>query len=120
MVVTRRGKPIARIITVRKGSPEDLLLEIGMILTESGVSKEEALQAMLELWRRFHSLCEVHKPSRKVVVCRDPKDDAYLSLCAEVMADLLVTGEKDLIVVDPAVTQGLPSCLKIITLRQFL
>ena len=46
MVVTRRGKPIARIIPVRKGSPEDLLLEIGMILTESGVSKEEALKAL--------------------------------------------------------------------------
>jgi prevent-host-death family protein len=46
VVVTRHGKPIARIIPVQKGSPEDLLLEIGMILTESGVSKEEALQAL--------------------------------------------------------------------------
>lgn len=81
---------------------------------------DEKAKVMLELWRRFHSLCEVHKPSRKVVVCRDPKDDAYLSLCAEVMADFLVTGDKDLLVVDPVVTQGLPSCLKIITPRQFL
>jgi len=46
VVVTRRGKPIARIIPVEKGSPEDLLLEIGMILKEAGVSKEEALQAL--------------------------------------------------------------------------
>lgn len=80
----------------------------------------EKAKVMFELWKRFHSLCEVHKPSRKVVVCRDPKDDAYLSLCAEVMADFLVTGDKDLLVVDPAVTQGLPSGLKIITPRQFL
>jgi putative PIN family toxin of toxin-antitoxin system len=81
---------------------------------------DEKAKVMLELWRRFHSLCEVHKPSRKVAVCRDPKDDAYLSLCAEVMADFLVTGDKDLLVVDPAVTQGLPSGLKIFTPRQFL
>jgi len=81
---------------------------------------DEKAKAMLELWRRFHSLCEMHKPSRTVVVCRDPKDDAYLSLCAEVMADFLVTGDKDLLVVDPAVTRGLPSGLKIITPRQFL
>jgi prevent-host-death family protein len=46
LVVTRRGKPIARIVPIRKGSPDDLLLEIGMILKESGVSKEEALQAL--------------------------------------------------------------------------
>jgi putative PIN family toxin of toxin-antitoxin system len=81
---------------------------------------DEKSKVMLALWGRFHALCEVHKPSRKVVVCRDPKDDAYLSLCAEVMADFLVTGDKDLLVVDPAVTQGLPSSLKIITPRQFL
>jgi putative PIN family toxin of toxin-antitoxin system len=81
---------------------------------------DEKSKVLLALWRRFHSLCEVHKPSRKVVVCRDPKDDAYLSLCAEVMADFLVTGDKDLLVVDPAVTQGLPSNLKILTPRQFL
>jgi prevent-host-death family protein len=46
VVVTRRGKPIARIVPVQKGSREDLLLEIGMILKDSGVSKEEALQAL--------------------------------------------------------------------------
>ena len=46
VVVTRRGKPIARIVPVAKGSPEDLLLEIGMVLKEAGVSREEALQAL--------------------------------------------------------------------------
>jgi prevent-host-death family protein len=46
VVVTRHGKPIARIVPVEKGSPEDLLLGIGMILKEAGVSKEEALRAL--------------------------------------------------------------------------
>lgn len=46
VVVTRRGRPIARIVPVEKGSSEDLLLEIGMILEEAGVSKEEALRAL--------------------------------------------------------------------------
>lgn len=78
---------------------------------------DEKAQVMLALWRRFESLCEVHKPSRKVA---DPKDDAYLSLCAGIKADFLITGDKDLLVVDPAVPQGLPSSLKIVTPRQFL
>ena len=80
----------------------------------------EKAKVLLALWNRFHSLCEVQEPSQRVVVCRDPKDNAYLSLCAGIMADFLVTGDKDLLAVDPAVTQGLPSNLKIITPRQFL
>lgn len=81
---------------------------------------DEKAKVMLALWRRFESLCEVHKPSRKVAICRDSKDDAYLSLCAGIMADFLITGDKDLLVVDPAVHHGLPSSLKIVTPRQFL
>lgn len=46
VVVTRRGKPIARIVPVAKGSPEDLLLGIGMVLKEAGVSRDQALQAL--------------------------------------------------------------------------
>jgi len=46
VVVTRHGKPIARVVPVAKGSPENLLLEIGMVLKESGVSRDEALRAL--------------------------------------------------------------------------
>jgi prevent-host-death family protein len=48
VVVTRRGKPIARIVPVRKGSAEDLLLEIGLILKDAGISREEGLKALAE------------------------------------------------------------------------
>jgi prevent-host-death family protein len=46
MVVTRHGKPIARVVPVEKGSPEGLLLEIGMVLKEAGVSQDEAFRAL--------------------------------------------------------------------------
>ena len=46
VVVTRHGKPIARVVPVEQGSPENLLLEIGMVLKESGVSRDEALRAL--------------------------------------------------------------------------
>ncbi len=54
VVVTRHGKPIARVVPVRKGSPEDLLLEIGMILKEAGVSKEEALRTLRAAQKAVH------------------------------------------------------------------
>jgi prevent-host-death family protein len=46
MVVTRHGKPIARVVPVGKGSPEDLLLGIGMVLKDAGVTREQALTAL--------------------------------------------------------------------------
>jgi prevent-host-death family protein len=46
VVITRHGKPIARVVPVGKGSPENLLLEIGMVLKEAGVSRDEALRAL--------------------------------------------------------------------------
>ena len=46
MIVTRHGKPIARVVPVEKGSPEDLLLEIGMVLKDAGVTREQALTAL--------------------------------------------------------------------------
>lgn len=46
IVVMKRKKPIARITPVLENSPEILLLEIGRILNEAGVKKEEALKAL--------------------------------------------------------------------------
>jgi transcriptional regulator with XRE-family HTH domain len=40
------GKPIARVVPVEKGSPEDLLLEIGMVLKDAGVTRKQALTAL--------------------------------------------------------------------------
>lgn len=54
VVVTRHGKPIARVVPVTKGSPENLLLEIGMVLSEGGVSKEEALRALQAAQKAVH------------------------------------------------------------------
>jgi len=54
VVVTRHGKPIARVVPVTKGSPENLLLEIGMVLKGAGVSKEEALRALQAAQKAVH------------------------------------------------------------------
>jgi len=54
VVVTRHGKPIARVVPVTKGSPENLLLEIGMVLKGAGVSKEEALLALQAAQKAVH------------------------------------------------------------------
>lgn len=81
---------------------------------------KEKTKNLLSLRDRFQSLCCLKEPVRQVSICRDPKDDAYLSLCASIGADYLITGDKDLLVVDPAREPALPGGLKILTPREYL
>ncbi|MEW6721383.1 MAG: putative toxin-antitoxin system toxin component, PIN family [Thermodesulfobacteriota bacterium] len=80
----------------------------------------EKTKILFSLWDRFQSLCRMEESVRNVSVCRDPKDDAYLSLCASIGAEYLITGDKDLLVVDPAREPALPGDLKILAPREYL
>jgi antitoxin (DNA-binding transcriptional repressor) of toxin-antitoxin stability system len=46
IVVMKRKKPIARLVPVRERSVEMILLEIGRVLDEAGISEKEALRAL--------------------------------------------------------------------------
>jgi antitoxin (DNA-binding transcriptional repressor) of toxin-antitoxin stability system len=54
IVVMKRKKPIARLTPVRQDSPEIILLEIGRVLSEAGVSKKEALNALDRARRKIY------------------------------------------------------------------
>lgn len=54
IVVMKRKKPIARLTPIRENTPEVLLLEIGRVLSEAGVSKEEALKALERARRKIY------------------------------------------------------------------
>jgi hypothetical protein len=41
----KRKKPIARLTIIQENAPEALLLDIGRVLNEAGVTKEEAFRA---------------------------------------------------------------------------
>ena len=81
---------------------------------------DEKTKVLSALWERLESLCRTAEPERGVSICRDPKDDAYLSLCVAIRADYLITGDKDLLMVVPSRFPALPKGLKILTPRQFL
>jgi len=92
----------------------------GTIRRLSSKLGEEKTGYLLTLWRRFQSHCTILAPKEKAVLCRDPKDDAYLHLCIAAKADFLVTGDKDLLAIEPGSVAALPDGLKIVTPRQFL
>jgi len=54
IVVMKRKKPIARLTPIEENTPEALLLEIGRVLNEAGVTKEEALRALQRARREIY------------------------------------------------------------------
>ena len=54
IVVMKRKKPIARLTPIEENTPEALLLDIGRVLNEAGVTKEEALRALERARREIY------------------------------------------------------------------
>ena len=54
IVVMKRKKPIARLIPIEENTPEALLLDIGRVLNEAGVTKEQALRALERARREIY------------------------------------------------------------------
>ena len=57
----------------------------------------------------------VVSPGKKLAMCRDPEDNFILECCLEAKADILITGDKDLLEI-----KNLPFKLKVLTPRMYL
>ena len=98
----------------------DVIKEIdGTIRRLSPKLGKEKAEFLRKLWTKLTSLCTILEPVGKSCTCRDPKDDAYLDLCIAAKAEFLITGDKDLLAVDPKKVAALPDRLRIVTPRQF-
>lgn len=72
------------------------------------VNDSEELLSMIKLGAVIFNV------SLKVNDCRDPKDNFLLACCLEAKPDFLITGDKDLLSLDPY------HSISIITLKEFL
>jgi putative PIN family toxin of toxin-antitoxin system len=59
------------------------------------------LETRLEIIDDFISLAYVIEPNLSIVICRDPKDDKFLELAVAANVDCIVTGDMDLLVLNP-------------------
>jgi putative PIN family toxin of toxin-antitoxin system len=57
--------------------------------------------SFLDNVRRIFSTAELVTIVERVVVCRDPTDDKFLELAVNGQADMIVTGDLDLLVMHP-------------------
>ncbi len=97
-----------------------LLLSQAVINELDDVLRRPRLEKYLHEKERIHFLTSVvHeacviKPSETVTDCRDPKDNKYLELALTGHASCIISGDKDLLVLNPY--RGIP----VLTPRQFL
>lgn len=64
------------------------------------------LPTYLDEVRRIFAKAELVTIKERVAACRDPTDDKFLELAVNGYADLIVTGDLDLLVLDPF--RGIP------------
>ena len=119
------GKPLEAVVQALKNHEVYLSLTIERELREviPGLSRKltkEQIFFIQENFQRVLSLAKRVSVSTHVVLSRDAKDDHTLSLCREVRADFLVTGDKDLLnISQESLKKNKISCL-IVSPQEFL
>ena len=77
----------------------------------------ETLQRNLS---KFFSFCKKVPVTESVTLCRDKKDNRYLSLCKQVKADFLITGDKDLLTISKKALRDNHLICNIVTPAEFV
>jgi putative PIN family toxin of toxin-antitoxin system len=80
---------------------EQLLLELQTVTQRPKLKKYFPEQKVDELLTFLRTVGEISQPEVKNQLSRDPKDNFLLDLAETARADFLVTGDKDLLILNP-------------------
>lgn len=92
----------------------ETLLEVTEVLYRPKFDRYLTNERRVNIIERLEQDALFFAANQQVHVCRDPKDDKFLELALTVKASCIVTGDKDLLILDPF--RGIP----IITASKFL
>jgi putative PIN family toxin of toxin-antitoxin system len=85
---------------------EATLTELADVLSRPKFDAYVTIEDRQEFFRRLSRVVEVVPITYVVHACRDPRDDKFLELALNGNADLIVTGDDDLLVLNPF--RGIP------------
>jgi putative PIN family toxin of toxin-antitoxin system len=88
---------------------------VPLTLKAHGKIDHVQLKALISGIATFVTKAKIVYPEKRVLVCRDPKDNIILNCCLAAGAEFLITGDKDLLDII-----NLPFNLKIITPKEFI
>jgi putative PIN family toxin of toxin-antitoxin system len=80
---------------------DEMLKELSEVLSRPRFKNIFTAGRIKELFSLLDSYAIVVSPSQKVSVCRDEKDNFLLEVALEGEADYLITGDEDLLVLNP-------------------
>lgn len=89
--------------------------EVPLILEDEKKLTQAQLKALISGLAAFVTRTIIINPRTKISICRDPADNMLLECCLESKADILISGDRDLLDI-----KVLPFHLKILTPRKFL
>ena len=85
------------------------------MLESEGKIDHLQLKTLISGIAAFTSRARIIYPQKRLLLCRDAKDDMLLECCLESKAEILITGDKDLLELE-----NLPFNLKILSPRKFI
>jgi len=95
----RKGLNEGRIIV-----SEDTLSELAEVISRSKFDRYISIEDRQEFFRYFGRVVEKVEIIRRIKKCRDPKDDKFLELAINGNATHIITGDRDLLVLNPLQT----------------
>ena len=84
-------------LLVSQATMDELATTLNRVQTKGYVKQDEAIA----LITAYKEMVEWIPIIERVQECRDPKDDKFLELAINGNAEYLITGDKDLLVLDP-------------------
>ena len=81
-------------------SSEKLEIEIQNTFKKKKLQKYISDDIIKVFWLSFHLRVTTIKTISTITVCRDPKDNFLLALAKDSNADFLITGDKDLLILE--------------------
>jgi putative PIN family toxin of toxin-antitoxin system len=80
---------------------EETLLEINQVLSRKKFIKYFAIEEKQAFIFKLLEKAELVEIEESINICRDPKDDKFLELAVSGKADFIITGDQDLLVLNP-------------------
>ncbi|MFM7574870.1 MAG: putative toxin-antitoxin system toxin component, PIN family [Snowella sp.] len=77
------------------------MLELNEVLTRKKFERYFSQEQRLNFMAKFFGKSEMVEILERVEICRDPKDDKFLELAVNGRANYLITGDQDLLVLNP-------------------
>ena len=100
---------------------DDIEKELKGVLQKLEIKlKNNQIQKLQENLSKFLSFCKKVSVTENLSICRDRKDDRYLSLCKQVSADYLITGDKDLLTIPGGVLRKNNLTCNIVSPAEFI